>query len=242
MKTAIIIPARLHSSRLPEKVLADLGGKPLIQRVYEACLRATEVDEVWIACDHERIEAACRVFTQNVIRTGDQHESGTDRIAEAARSLGVDYVINVQGDEPFIDASTIDAVAIALREGREDMVSVYALGEDPAGLEDPNTVKVVCDTAGYALYFSRAPIPFPRDGKPAEGPLFQKHIGLYGYASTFLQTFAGLPATYLEQTEKLEQLRALAHGYKIKMLEVSHPEKGIDTPEDLEQARKKFNV
>ncbi|EIM77157.1 3-deoxy-manno-octulosonate cytidylyltransferase [Nitritalea halalkaliphila LW7] len=242
MKTAIVIPARLQSSRLPEKVLADLGGKPLIQRVYDACLRATEVDEVWIACDHERVEAVCRTFTSHVIRTSEQHESGTDRIAEAARGLQADYIINVQGDEPFIDAATIDAVAVALREGQENMVSVYALGEDPTGLEDPNTVKVVTDNAGYALYFSRAPIPFPRDGKAAEGPLFQKHIGLYGYASAFLQTFAGLPAAHLEQTEKLEQLRALAHGYKIKMLEVSHPEKGIDTLEDLEQARKKFNL
>ncbi|MEO7216132.1 3-deoxy-manno-octulosonate cytidylyltransferase [Mucilaginibacter sp.] len=240
MKAIIVIPARLKSSRLPDKVLLDLGGKPVIQRVYEACMQAKLHQEVWIAADSEVVFNLCKQFTPNVLMTREEHPSGTDRIAEVVGKIPCDIVINVQGDEPFFDADIIDRLITALRESDAAMASVCAPVETLDELHNPNLVKVVTDVNGYALYFSRFRIPYSRD-KILESPTgYKKHMGVYAYRAEFLSKFIQLPVSFLEGSEKLEQLRALENGYKIKMIEVAGFEKGIDTPEDLELARKKI--
>ncbi|RWY57407.1 3-deoxy-manno-octulosonate cytidylyltransferase [Mucilaginibacter gilvus] len=240
MKAIIVIPARLKSTRLPDKVLLDLGGKPVIQRVYEACMRAKLHQEVWIAADSDVVFNLCKQFTPNVLMTSEEHPSGTDRIAEVVEKIPCDIVVNVQGDEPFFDADIIDRLITALRESDAAMASVCAPVETLDELHNPNLVKVVTDVNGYALYFSRFRIPYSRD-KILEDPSgYKKHMGVYAYRAEFLSKFIQLPVSFLEGSEKLEQLRALENGYKIKMIEVTGFEKGIDTPEDLELARKKI--
>jgi 3-deoxy-manno-octulosonate cytidylyltransferase (CMP-KDO synthetase) len=248
----VVIPARYASTRLPGKPLADIAGLPMIVRVAAAARRA-QSDGVWIATDDERIAAAARQHGFDAIMTDANHLSGTDRIAEVAARLkwdNADIVVNVQGDEPLLDPSLIAAVAGALHGDSAAAVATAAHRLTvTADFFNPNVVKVVCDAHGHALYFSRAPIPWDREqGKdlgealPAGFPA-HRHIGLYAYRVSFLRRFGQLAASPLERSESLEQLRALWHGYPIRVVSVDHPPApGVDTPEDLERVRRLFDA
>ena len=247
MKKVIIIPARLDSSRLPKKVLLDLKGKTVIQRVYEQCLKVKNVDGVYIATDSIEIKEVCETFTNNVIITKSTHKSGTDRIGEAVSAIDCDIVINVQGDEPFIEPSLIEALVNSFSNSEISMSSAMSKINNVKDLQNTNVVKVVTDFHNNALFFSRSLIPFPRDVKEIsianeviEESQFFRHIGIYGYRKDFLLHFVNLKQSYLEKVEKLEQLRALENGFKIKMIEASSSLIGIDTQEDYEEALKKY--
>ena len=247
MKKVIIIPARLDSSRLPKKVLLDLKGKTVIQRVYEQCLKVKNVDGVYIATDSMEIKEVCETFTNNVIITKRTHNSGTDRIGEAVSAVDCDIVINVQGDEPFIEPSLIEALVNSFSNSEISMSSAMSKINNVKDLQNTNVVKVVTDLHNNALFFSRSLIPFPRDVKEIstanevlEESQFFRHIGIYGYRKDFLLHFVNLEQSYLEKVEKLEQLRALENGFKIKMIEASSSLIGIDTQEDYEEALKKY--
>jgi 3-deoxy-manno-octulosonate cytidylyltransferase (CMP-KDO synthetase) len=232
----IVIPARYGSSRLPGKPLLELAGKPLLQWVHERALGCGAL-EVLVATDDQRIAEVARGFGAQVVMTAAHHETGTDRIAEVAKNLaGFDIVLNVQGDEPFIQPSLVEKLATALREDKKLEMSTAACPLDPADLANPNCVKVVTDLAGNALYFSRAPIPCDRDGDADPSRL--RHLGIYGYRRKFLLDFVKWKQTPLEKSEKLEQLRALEHGAKIRVIKTKPAGPGIDTPEDLKAAEK----
>jgi 3-deoxy-manno-octulosonate cytidylyltransferase (CMP-KDO synthetase) len=236
MKTAIVIPARYASSRLPAKPLLRETGKYLIQHVYErAC--ESKADTVIVATDDTRILDAVRGFGGNVVMTRADHPSGTDRVAEVAAQLDADVIVNVQGDEPMIEPATLDLLADLLRKDAAAPMATLATPIRTAELwRDPNCVKVVCDKQGRALYFSRSPIPFVRDGEPdfATGRFLQ-HLGLYAYRRPFLLKLATLPPEPLELTEKLEQLRVLALGHAIQVGVVPHAHRGVDTPADYQR-------
>ena len=247
MKKVIIIPARLDSSRLPKKVLLDLKGKTVIQRVYEQCLKVKNVDGVYVATDSIEIKEVCETFTNNVIITKSTHKSGTDRIGEAVSAIDCDIVINVQGDEPFIEPSLIEALVNSFSNSEISMSSAMSKINNVKDLQNTNVVKVVTDLHNNALFFSRSLIPFPRDVKEIsianeviEESQFFRHIGIYGYRKDFLLHFVNLKQSYLEKVEKLEPLRALENGFKIKMIEASSSLIGIDTREDYEEALKKY--
>jgi len=247
MKKVIIIPARLDSSRLPKKVLLDLKGKTVIQRVYEQCLKVKNVDEVYIATDSLEIKEVCETFTNQVIITKSTHQSGTDRIGEAISSIDCDIVINVQGDEPFIEPSLIEALVNSFSNSEISMSSAMSKINNVKDLQNSNVVKVVVDHHNNALFFSRSLLPFPREVKEisiAKEVLkkyqFFRHIGIYGYRKDFLLKFVNMEQSYLEKVEKLEQLRALENGFKIKMIEAESSLIGIDTQEDYEEALKKY--
>jgi 3-deoxy-manno-octulosonate cytidylyltransferase (CMP-KDO synthetase) len=247
MKKVIIIPARLDSSRLPKKVLLDLKGKTVIQRVYEQCLKVKNVDGVYVATDSIEIKEVCETFTNNVIITKSTHKSGTDRIGEAVSAIDCDIVINVQGDEPFIEPSLIEALVNSFVNSEISMSSAMSKISNVKDLQNTNIVKVVTDLHNNALFFSRSLIPFPRDVKEIsiakeviEESQFFRHIGIYGYRKDFLLHFVNLEQSYLEKVEKLEQLRALENGFKIKMIEAGSSLIGIDTQEDYEEALKKY--
>ena len=247
MKKVIIIPARLDSSRLPKKVLLDLKGKTVIQRVYEQCLKVKNVDGVYVATDSIEIKEVCETFTNNVIITKSTHKSGTDRIGEAVSAIDCDIVINVQGDEPFIEPSLIEALVNSFSNSEISMSSAMSKISNVKDLQNTNVVKVVTDLHNNALFFSRSLIPFPRDVKEIsiakeviEESQFFRHIGIYGYRKDFLLHFVNLEQSYLEKVEKLEQLRALENGFKIKMIEANSSLIGIDTQEDYEEALKKY--
>ncbi len=234
----VVIPARLASTRLPRKLLLAETGKPLVQHTYEAAARATKPTGLIVAADHEEIAAAVRRFGGEVQMTSPDCASGTDRVAEVARQLDdVDILVNVQGDEPELPGTSID-LAVELLEANPDMVmSTLATPiRDRRVLEDPSCVKVVFDSRGKALYFSRSPIPHARDWHDelldAEPPHFHLHIGLYAYRRDFLLQLAGLARTPLEKLENLEQLRVLENGYSIGVGVVEERTVGIDTPED----------
>jgi len=245
----VLVPARLASTRLPNKPLADIAGLPMIVRVAQRAAQSS-ARAVVVAADHANIVAACSAHGIRAVLTRSDHATGSDRLAEACTLLGLDgndAVINVQGDEPLIDPALIDACA-ALLEARSDCVmstAAHAIGS-PAEFDNPNVVKVVCDAAGRALYFSRAPIPWWRDGRmsgttqlPSPAPL--RHIGLYGYRAGFLRRFPLLEAAPLERIESLEQLRVLWHGERIAVHVAAHaPGPGVDTPEDLARVRAIF--
>jgi 3-deoxy-manno-octulosonate cytidylyltransferase (CMP-KDO synthetase) len=239
----VIIPARLASQRLPNKVLLDLHGKPMVQRVYEQAQRATSIAQVYVATDSPEIRDACARFTDRIIMTRASHPSGTDRLAEAAAELDASVVINVQGDEPFIDPALIDQLADCLRDTDVPMASAAFRIRSVADFRDPALVKVVLDRQQRALYFSRAPVPHPRQlnlsGLQTLPDDFRAygHLGIYAYRKDFLLHYASLPPTYLEQTERLEQLRVLENSYAIRIIEADRPSLGIDTPEDLQKAR-----
>lgn len=237
-KTLAIIPARLESSRLPGKVLLKLGGKPMIQRVFELCQQVQAVDQVFVATDNSKIQHTCLQFTNNIVLTKKNHLSGTDRIAEAVEKLDAEFIINVQADEPFLEPSLIHDLVQSIQKKTCPMVSAMHVLEDEQEIEDPSNVKVVCNQQQYALYFSRAPIP----KKPSAGQawLVYKHIGVYAYQKEFLLRYASWLPTDLEQTEKLEQLRVLEHGYKIQMLLCDTAPLNIDTLKDFKQAERKF--
>ncbi len=236
MKTAIVIPARYASSRLPGKPLLRHTGKYLVQHVYERACEARCARDVVIATDDPRVVAAVQSFGGRVQMTRRDHPSGTDRVAEVARGLDADVIINLQGDEPLVDPAALDLLPELLR--RDPGATVATLATPLRSAEqwqNPNCVKVVCDAAGRALYFSRSPIPFVRDGQPdfaAQPPRFLQHVGLYAYRRPFLLHLAALPPEPLEETEKLEQLRVLALGHRIRVGVVTETAIGVDTPED----------
>jgi 3-deoxy-manno-octulosonate cytidylyltransferase (CMP-KDO synthetase) len=247
MKKVIVIPARLDSSRLPKKVLLDLKGKTVIQRVYEQCLKVKNIDGVYIATDSTEIEGVCRSFTDHIILTKSSHQSGTDRIGEAVSGIDCDIVVNVQGDEPFIDPNLIEELVHSFDHDQVSMASAMSKIENIKDLQDPNVVKVVVDTQNNAIYFSRAPIPFPRDhqeiiysNEELKKHNFFRHIGIYGYQKDFLAKYIKMDQTNLEKLEKLEQLRVIENGFKIKMIEAASSLIGIDTQEDYEEALKKY--
>lgn len=237
-RALIVIPARLASTRLPRKLLLDETGKPLIQHTYEGALRATRVEGVLVAADHEEIATAVRKFGGEVEMTDPAARSGTDRVAEvAARRPEYQLFVNVQGDEPEIQGSAIDlAVELLERHPEVGMATLATPIRSRTALLDPACVKVVMDQQGKALYFSRSPIPHPRDGDEgwltAQPPVFFQHIGLYAYRRDFLLKLANLPQSDLEQVEKLEQLRVLKAGYSILVGVIEEPTIGIDTPAD----------
>jgi 3-deoxy-manno-octulosonate cytidylyltransferase (CMP-KDO synthetase) len=236
MKTAIIIPARYASSRLPAKPLLCETGKYLIQHVYErACESSAEI--AIVATDDRRIFDAVQSFGGQVAMTRDDHPSGTDRVAEVAAKLDADIIVNLQGDEPMIEPATLDLVANLLDDDRDAVMATLAVPiTTNEQWRDPNCVKVVCDSRGRALYFSRSPIPFVRDGEPDfTSGRFLQHLGLYAYRRDFLLKLAQLPPEPLEVTEKLEQLRVLALGYRILVGVVPHAHRGVDTPADYQR-------
>lgn len=242
MAIVAIIPARYGSTRLPGKPLVVIGGKPMIQHVYESASKVPEVDRVLVATDDHRIVEAVRGFGGNVVLTSPQHASGTDRLAEVAARIEAEWIVNVQGDLPFLRPETVSRTLGALRHDPSLPMGTArtAILEKEEWL-NPNTVKVVTDSRGFALYFSRAPIPWIRDRSDATNGETEKvwgyrHVGVYVYRRDFLLEFSRLPRTELERTEGLEQLRALAHGYRIRVVDVVEPSVEVDTAEDLQRA------
>jgi len=246
----VVIPARYASTRLPGKPLADIAGKPMVVRVVEAAQKAAP-DGIWVATDDTRVFDAVAAHGHQAIMTAASHASGTDRIAEVAQQLGWhddEIVVNVQGDEPLIDPALVRGVAAALAD---DVQAAIATAAHPIGAVaeffSPNVVKVVSDASGRALYFSRAPIPWHRDGLAKspqdmpEGLAPRRHIGVYAYRVRFLRCFGQLAPAPIEQWEALEQLRALWHGFGIRVIECAQaPAAGVDTTEDLEHMRRVF--
>jgi len=246
MKTVVIIPARLGSSRLEEKVILDICGKPMVQHVFEVSQKAPFIDDVYIATDSQKVKEICLSFTKNIIMTSETHQSGTDRLAEAIKSIECDNIINVQGDEPLMDSRLIGQLAEVLTQQTIDMVSAMHRIKTTKELKSVNAVKVTVDKHFNALYFSRSIIPHHRDNwdtllnhhQNIPMPLkFFKHIGIYGYTKEFLLKYSNMEQTYLEKLEKLEQLRVLENGYKIKMIETDYEPVGVDVKADLERVR-----
>jgi 3-deoxy-manno-octulosonate cytidylyltransferase (CMP-KDO synthetase) len=250
MSYTVLIPARLASTRLPRKPLADLGGAPMVVRVAQRCA-LSGASQIVVAADSAEIADACAAHGVRAVLTDADHPTGSDRLAQACALLGLDgrdIVVNVQGDEPLIDPALIDACAALLAERADCVMSTAAHAIDSVEeYTNPNVVKVVTDAAGRALYFSRAPLPWWRDGYsavaghqlPQPAPL--RHIGLYGYSAGFLRRFPTLAASPLETVESLEQLRVLWHGERIAVHVSAHrPGPGVDTPEDLERVRRYF--
>ncbi|KYZ76382.1 3-deoxy-manno-octulosonate cytidylyltransferase [Anaerosporomusa subterranea] len=234
MNILCVIPARYASTRLPGKPLADIAGKPMIQRVYERALGAKRPANLLVATDHQGVYDAVTAFGGQAMLTSPDHPTGTDRLAEvAANCPDYDIIINIQGDEPLIEPAVIDQLAAAFDTDPDLSMATLMTELNESEFQIPSVVKVVTDLSGYALYFSRSLIPYPRT-KP-EAMHWHKHIGVYAYRRDFLLKYASLPPTLLEQTESLEQLRALDHGYRIKVLKTDHRFIGVDTPEDLER-------
>ena len=231
MKVLCVIPARFASTRLPGKPLKDIAGKPMICRVYERAIQAKKVSETIVATDDERILTAVEKNGGKAMMTRADHPTGTDRLAEVAEAFpDVDLIINVQGDEPLIEPGLIDELAAVFETDKDlKMATVKTLMTDEAEIANPNNVKVVTDKNGYALYFSRSQIPYPRN---AGCPVY-KHIGIYAYKRDFLLSYAQMASTPLERAESLEQLRALENGYSIKVVETAAKFVGVDTAEDL---------
>jgi 3-deoxy-manno-octulosonate cytidylyltransferase (CMP-KDO synthetase) len=241
LQIAAVIPARYASSRFPGKPLADIDGRPMIEHVYRRAKACPAINQVIVATDDLRIADAVTRFGGNVRLTRPDHQTGTDRIAEVAATLDADVVVNVQGDEPLIDPDAIAAAVAPFADPAVPMTTLYRRIEHIADLNNPNIVKVVLDRAGYALYFSRAPIPHARDPRGGWPPLY-RHIGLYAYRRSTLLVVAALEPTPLERTESLEQLRALEHGIRIKAVETAYDSLSVDTPEDLETVRRLWSA
>lgn len=231
------IPSRMGSERFPNKPLIKILDKPMVQHVYERAKRVSVLEEVYVATDHLKIKEVVESFGGKVILTKESHPSGTDRIQEATDLLGLsqeDLVINIQGDQPVFDPYSVELLAKTF-DKREDlqMATLMYPIRDLSSITDPNVVKVVVDNSNFALYFSRAPIPFRRGGQTESD--YQKHLGIYAYKKSFLDTFASLPQGRLERMERLEQLRALENGYKILVLESPSDSLEVDRPEDIEK-------
>jgi 3-deoxy-manno-octulosonate cytidylyltransferase (CMP-KDO synthetase) len=239
MKIIAVIPARYASTRLPAKLMQDLGGKTVILRTYESAVNTALFDDVFVVTDSILIYDEIISNGGKAIMSVKEHESGSDRIAEAVESIDVDIVVNVQGDEPFIDKEPLSKLISVFRNDFDvniDLASLMVEIKDKTDIENPNNVKVVVDQNGFALYFSRSVIPFPREENV--GVRYMKHIGIYAFRKQALLDFYRLPMKSLEASEKLEQLRYLEFGKRLKMVETNHIGIGIDTPEDLEKARK----
>lgn len=236
-----VIPARYQSTRFAGKVLADILGKPMLQHVWEHAKRSRMLDDLIIACDHEIVLEVAKKFGAHAVMTSKEHACGTDRISEVINPLEVKVVINIQADEPLIHPMMIDSVARSLLEDKTlNMATIMRKIETTEQVFDPNVVKVVVDKNNFALYFSRAPIPYLAPNADIEQVVYYKHIGLYGYTKDFLFTYKNLPVSNLEKTEKLEQLRVLAEGFKIKVIQTPFDTIGVDTPEDLDRVRKQL--
>ena len=233
-----VIPARFHSTRFEGKPLVDIMGKPMIQHVWERAKQALILDDLVIACDDERIANAARDFNAKVVLTAKGHVSGTDRICEVVNQMDTKIVINIQGDEPLIHPSMIEAVARALVDDPGiNMATLIKKIADPHEINDPHVVKVVVDKNNFALYFSRAPIPYRSSHSELKSHDYYKHIGLYGYTKDFLFAFKNLFPSNLEKIERLEQLRVLESGYRIKAIETKYDTLAVDTPQDLERVK-----
>lgn len=237
MEIVGIIPARLHSQRLSEKLIRPLLGKPLLQWTWERACQSRCLDKVIIACDNPQIQRIAADFGAEVVMTSPKHSSGTDRVAEAARDLDARLVVNIQADEPLIHPTMINVVVQSMTDDESVvMASVKTKLTDSQDKDNPNVVKVVVDKNDNALYFSRYPIPYRRDDQTEV--TYYKHIGIYGYTKDFLYTFKNLPTSRLEEAEKLEQLRALAAGYKIKVGTTNFDSHGVDTEEDFKKVER----
>lgn len=229
-----VIPARYASKRLPFKLIRKILDKPLIQWTWENAKSARLLDKLIIAYDDVEIERVAREFKAEIVYTSPKHLSGTDRIAEVVRDIDVKIVINIQADEPLIDPLVIDTLAEEmLSNPKIYMATARKRITNPKEINDPNVVKVICDKNGFAIYFSRLPIPFYREKQ--DNLVYYKHLGIYAYTKDFLFTFKNLPASYLEEAEKLEQLRVLEAGYDIKVIETNSDSIGVDTEEDLKK-------
>lgn len=240
MKIACVIPARYASTRLPGKPLADIAGKPMIQRVYEQVSKATVPDDVIVATDDQRVAEAVNSFGGTVVMTKADHLTGTDRLAEVAELRpDIDVIINVQGDEPLIEASLIDELSALFKDDSQLQMATVGAPLQEAEYGEPSAVKVVCNLKGYAMYFSRSLIPYPRNAF-VNAPL--KHIGIYAYTRDFLLAFAKLAPTPAELTESLEQLRALENGVAIRVIKTDARFVGVDTPEDLAAVNEIFKA
>lgn len=241
MKVIAVIPARYASTRFPAKLMQDLAGKTVIRRTYESAVSTQLFDDVFVVTDSDLIYDEITQNGGNAIMSKKEHESGSDRIAEAVENLDVDIVVNVQGDEPFIDKESLEKIIELYKNdiNKEiDLASLMREITDEKAIQNPNIVKVITDQFGFALYFSRSVIPFPREKNV--GVRYFQHIGVYAFRKQALMDFYSLPMKSLEASEKLEQLRYLEYGKKIRMIETTHIGIGIDTPEDLERAKKLF--
>jgi 3-deoxy-manno-octulosonate cytidylyltransferase (CMP-KDO synthetase) len=238
MRVVIVIPARFASTRLPGKPLIDILGKPMIQHVYERAKLVSGVAAVIVATDDERVAAAVRAFGGEAAMTSVSHVSGTDRIAEMLPAVAADLFVNLQGDEPLIRPADIETLIAGMHGDPHVQVGTLCHCISAHEAIDPNTVKTVLGTSGDALYFSRAAIPHARDGAPGQGPVFMKHIGIYAYRRELLAGYAGIKPSMLEETEKLEQLRLLSAGIRIRVWQVEPTGPGVDTPACLEEVRR----
>lgn len=238
MKVIAVIPARYASTRFPAKLMQELGGKTIIRRTYEATVATGLFDDVFVVTDSPLIFDEIQVHGGKVVRSVKEHESGSDRIAEVVASIEADIVINVQGDEPFVNKDNLERLIAIFKEDtvkQIDLASLMTPIHDWASIENPNNVKVVVDENNLALYFSRSVIPYPRDKETSVQ--YYQHIGVYAFRKQALLEFTTWPMKFLEATEKLEQLRYLEYGKRIKMALTQHVGVGIDTPEDLERAK-----
>ncbi|MDD3005172.1 3-deoxy-manno-octulosonate cytidylyltransferase [Flavobacterium sp.] len=238
MKIIAVIPARYASTRFPAKLMQDLCGKTVITRTYEAAVASALFDDVFVVTDSDLIFNEITAHGGKAIRSIKEHESGSDRIAEAVANMDADVVVNVQGDEPFIDTDSLQQLITVFRNDTQNKVDLASLMReitDTSAIENPNNVKVVVDQSQFALYFSRSVIPFPRETNV--GVRYFQHIGIYAFRKQALMDFYNLPMKSLEASEKLEQLRYLEFGKRIKMVETTHVGIGIDTEDDLRRAR-----
>lgn len=238
-KTVVIIPARYGSTRFEGKPLAEINRKPMIYHVYQRSKKAKCADDVIVATDDERIKNAVEKFNGKAVMTSKEHKSGTERVAEVAQNIDADIIVNVQGDEPLICPEAIEQAVMPLIEDKNIKMSTLMMKiTNEAEYNDTNIVKVVTDEEGFALYFSRSLIPYPREKEHLK---VYKHIGIYVYRKGFLLELADLQPTPLEQIECLEQLRVLENGFKIKVIETNYDSIGVDTPKDLEVVKKFIN-
>jgi len=240
MKIIAMIPARYEASRFPGKLMKDLAGKTVILRTYEAIKKANLFDEVYVVTDSAIIYNEIIANGGKAIKSKKEHESGSDRIAEAVENLDIDIVVNVQGDEPFTKKEALSKLLEVFKTDAKKEIAIASLMlkmDDSAEINNPNNVKVVTDEQNFAMYFSRSPIPYAREKSTA---IYYKHIGIYAFRKEALLKFTKLPINHLEATEKLENLRFLANGLKVKMVETNQIAIGIDTPEDLEKANEIF--
>ena len=227
-----VIPARLQSSRMPHKLLRTILGKTILQWTWESAHQARLLDRLIIACDDHQLHSLAKEFGAEAVLTSPEHKSGTDRIAEAVRDIDAKIIINIQADEPLMHPATINNVIRCMTdESNIVMATVKKQIDDEEEIQDPNIVKVITDKDNFAIYFSRAPLPYRRES--SSSAVYYKHIGIYAYTKDFLYTFKNLLTSYLEESEKLEQLRAVEAGYKIKVVETSFDSWGIDTEHDL---------
>jgi 3-deoxy-manno-octulosonate cytidylyltransferase (CMP-KDO synthetase) len=245
LAATVVIPARYGSTRFPAKILASATGKPLVQHVVDQARQCKRVRQVLVATDDQRIVDALMPYQTQCVMTDPSHPSGTDRIAEVAKGLGDDIIVNVQGDEPEIEPQIIDSLIERLETHDDDMATACTAFKAMDDVKNPNMVKVVCSPAGQAIYFSRSMIPFDRDGvieAKSGASAWQLHLGIYAYRRAFLLQFASWQPTPLELAEKLEQLRALEHGRKIFVLPVARATSGIDTPQQYEEFVRRTGV